>query len=222
MTTTLSTGLKLTANETAALTNFPKFMYVQDYGLMGIFEGDGSVWSFSFNDDVQAYCEVQPRSVPGIVSSLVKKGLVELVDEGTEDACTYLTDAGREAVLELNAYGQAEYDADKAAAAAWRQEQLARYEAHQAALLADAERGEDDATDTPAPVATPVTEEAAPALFGVDVVAAEVARLTSQIKAHRDQLVFMAGRGNAPASQIVYIAGLLAEKEGRLNALTAI
>lgn len=50
------------------------------------------VWSFSVTEN----CLLKTRSVPGVVSSLVKKGLVTVSDSGTAVACIAMTKAGVE------------------------------------------------------------------------------------------------------------------------------
>jgi len=61
-------------------------------------EDVGGVWSDCLDCGPN---EINRVSIPGVVSSLVKKGLVETNGETGRDACVYLTDRGLEAFKKL-------------------------------------------------------------------------------------------------------------------------
>lgn len=105
--------MRLTANEKSVLNHLARNSYTPvNYGVPVTFEDTGvGVWTHSILDS-SAPEVIKPRSLPGIVSSLVKKGLVSTVDDG-KDSVTGMTEAG------FNAW-KAAYAADWAAAAAER------------------------------------------------------------------------------------------------------
>lgn len=82
---------KFTANELKVL----KAIDDSEYGDTLV---DGC-WSFSVADN----SDLKPRSIGGIVSSLVKKGILVAGDSGTEDAFVAFTRAGAETYSRLMA-----------------------------------------------------------------------------------------------------------------------
>lgn len=85
----------ITKNEAAVLDHIARNSYSPvNYGKPVIFEEDcGAVWSHSILDSGSQE-EVKPRSLPGIVASLQKKGLVVCTDSGTPDAAVGMTFLG--------------------------------------------------------------------------------------------------------------------------------
>lgn len=97
-------NIKLTANEAAILKAFPGFQYVSDSSLADIVGlGLGtSTWTWSFTDDAAAAAGISVKAVKGVISSLVKKGLVTCQNDGPADERTVtVTDAGLALVVAL-------------------------------------------------------------------------------------------------------------------------
>lgn len=105
MTATATAPTKLTANETAILKAFPSFQYASDYSLADMVSSwsrGRQVWTWSFTDDAAAAAGITVRAVKGVISSLVKKGLVTCENDGPADERTItVTDAGIEQVVAL-------------------------------------------------------------------------------------------------------------------------
>lgn len=105
MNTTQITTADLTANEAAILKHFPNFMFVQDNGPIEQIVETGfgrDVWTWSFVDDAAAAAGISVPAVKGVISSMVKKGLLVANNEGPADDHTiYVTDAGLALVVEL-------------------------------------------------------------------------------------------------------------------------
>lgn len=96
--------MNLTKNETAILTAWPTFQYVADNPLASIVEhGWGrSCWSWSFTDDAAAAAGISVKAVKGVISSLVKKGLLTAENDGPADERTItVTDEGLAVVVSL-------------------------------------------------------------------------------------------------------------------------
>lgn len=100
----IDTSVKLTANEAAILRAWPGFQYVQDNTLDQIVKsGLGrSTWTWSFTDDAAGAAGISVKAVKGVISSLVKKGLLTSENEGPADERTItVTDAGLALVVAL-------------------------------------------------------------------------------------------------------------------------
>lgn len=83
----------VTPNEIAVLNHIARNSYAPtNYGVPKSFADTGAVWSHSILDS-SAPEKVSPRSLPGICSSLVKKGLAVARDEG-KDASIEMTESG--------------------------------------------------------------------------------------------------------------------------------
>ena len=100
MTSTTAPAIRLTANETAILKAFPTFQFASDHNLD---ELDGmSIWTWSFTEDAAAAAGISTRAVRGVITSLVKKGLVTCENDGPADERTItITDAGLALVVAL-------------------------------------------------------------------------------------------------------------------------
>lgn len=104
MSNTTATAVRLTANETAILRAFPRFQYASDTSLADmVANGLGrSVWTQSFTDDAAAAAGITTKAVRGVITSLVKKGLITCQSDGPADERTItVTDAGLEQVAAL-------------------------------------------------------------------------------------------------------------------------
>ena len=100
----MSNPISLTKNETAILRAWPRFQYVSDSSLADIVGlGLGtSTWTWSFTDDAAAAAGISVKAVKGVISSLVKKGLVTCQNDGPADERTItVTDAGLAIVAAL-------------------------------------------------------------------------------------------------------------------------
>jgi hypothetical protein len=93
--------MNITQNEHAVLRSLLTNYYTShNGGIPDTYEaGDFAVWTHSIADAHEPY-RGTPRSLPGIVSSLVKKGLVKS-EGGGKDDCTYLTEAGYNEAIRL-------------------------------------------------------------------------------------------------------------------------
>ena len=87
--TTTNTTITLTANELTVLKAIDDSEY-------GCYLTD-AIWSFSIADN----CNLAPTSIPGVVSSLVKKGLVRCAGYGN-DAEVRMTDIGAHEYIRAN------------------------------------------------------------------------------------------------------------------------
>lgn len=88
---------KLTKNEAAILKAFPTFQFVRDNSLEDLLaDGFGrSTWTWSFTDDAAGAAGISLKAVKGVISSMVKKGLVTCENDGPADERTItVTDAG--------------------------------------------------------------------------------------------------------------------------------
>ena len=63
-----------------------------------------AIWSWSLWDNIDKEVVPNATSIGGIVSSLVKKGLVYVTDEGTEEAAIEMTEAAAELLIEKVGY----------------------------------------------------------------------------------------------------------------------
>lgn len=96
--------IMLTTNEAAILKAWPGFQYVQDDTLDQIVKsGMGrSTWTWSFTDDAAGAAGISVKAVKGVISSLVKKGLLTSENDGPADERTItVTDAGLALVVAL-------------------------------------------------------------------------------------------------------------------------
>ena len=94
--------VKLTAKELALLDCIAMNSYApSNYSRPSSFEETGmGVWSHSLLDTGSKLAEtLNPRSVPGITASLLKKGMVYCGDTGTKDAFVGMTREGYDAWL---------------------------------------------------------------------------------------------------------------------------
>lgn len=95
---------KLTKNEAAILKAFPTFQFVRDNSLEDLLaDGFGrSTWTWSFTDDAAGAAGISLKAVKGVISSMVKKGLVTCENDGPADERTItVTDAGLALVVAL-------------------------------------------------------------------------------------------------------------------------
>ena len=83
-------GIELTANEIAAISNFHTSQYFD-----GANAADFIDWSFEISNTIQAYANISAKSATEVMSSLSKKGLLNISNERKADERTVsLTDAG--------------------------------------------------------------------------------------------------------------------------------
>lgn len=100
MTSTTAPAIRLTANETAILKAFPTFQFASDYRIDDL--DHMSIWTWSFSEDAAAAAGISTRAVRGVITSLVKKGLVTCENDGPADERTItITDAGLALVVAL-------------------------------------------------------------------------------------------------------------------------
>lgn len=93
--------LNITPLEAAVLDHIVRNTYQPQNGARpDSFEDLGAVWSeLIFDSSATTKTVVNPRSLPGICSSLVKKGLATCTDSGSKEAAIGLTQAGYQAWL---------------------------------------------------------------------------------------------------------------------------
>ena len=98
--------MNITHLETAVLDCIVRNTYQPTNGMVpDAYSELSSIWSHSILDADSTYAAtVNPRSLPGIVSSLAKKGLVKTYDEG-KDSTLYLTETGFAAWEDCQAKG---------------------------------------------------------------------------------------------------------------------
>lgn len=84
----------LTANETALLLAIPGFDFVSDYSIDDHIESEGyPCWADTFTRDASWALAIDERAVGGVISSLIKKGLLQFEDGGGahRDDTIYIT-----------------------------------------------------------------------------------------------------------------------------------
>lgn len=93
--------MNITPNEHAVLRSLLTNYYTSENGAIPDSYDACSmmVWTHSIADANEPYRGL-PRSLPGIVSSLVKKGLVKS-EGGGKDDCTWLTETGFNEAIRL-------------------------------------------------------------------------------------------------------------------------